>query len=186
MFERKTIYFPLNFAFSWKRLRTFTMVEIVLRRFFNFDFLILTIMSLRIFSITCMSPWRKTWTFIWKEINHLHLSMFYAISRGNGPSHYGEKKNCNSSIFAFLLSPLQKRAWPFIWIILNSIHTDWFVPSLVESGQVVPMKMTMKMWNVCIKKSEQTDRRSEKLTWALSTGELKITHANSISNLSIM
>ena len=56
------------------------------------DFLILTIMSLRIFSITCMSPWRKTWTFIWKEINHLHLSMFYAISRGNGPSHYGEKK----------------------------------------------------------------------------------------------
>ena len=94
-------------------------------------------------------------------------------------------------IFAIsLLSPLGEGWGPSFeqtWICFTQ---GYFVPSLVEIGQVV-LEKKMKMWKVYRQTDRQTDRRmdrrtdgrtdgqttddrwSEKLTWAFSSGELK-------------
>ena len=49
---------------------------------------------------------------------------------------------------------------------------ECFVPSLVEICPMV-LEKNMKMWKVYGQTDRQTDGRSEKLTWTLSSGELK-------------
>ena len=80
-------------------------------------------------------------------------------------------------IFAIsLLSPLGKEMEPFIWINLDLFNQGRLVSILVEIGPVVLKKI--KMWKNYRQKDRRTDghkdnRRSEKLTWSFSSGELK-------------
>ena len=84
------------------------------------------------------------------------------------------------------LSPLGKERGPSFEQTWISFTQGCFVPSLVEIGLVVLEKWTgvvlekkMKMWKVYRRTDGRTDRQttddrwSEKLTWALSSGELK-------------
>ena len=57
---------------------------------------------------------------------------------------------------------------------LNPLPQGCFVPNLVEIGPVV-LEKKIKMWKVYGQTDTRTtnDRRSEKLTWAFGSGELK-------------
>ena len=69
-----------------------------------------------------------------------------------------------------------KRAGSFISTNLNSLYLRMFVSNLVDIGSVI-MEKKMKMWKIYrqtkIRRNRRTidNRRSEKPTWAISSGE---------------
>ena len=71
-----------------------------------------------------------------------------------------------------LLSPSRKRCGPLFQETWVPITQGCFVPSILEIGPVILEKM--KMWKVYRQRDRRTDdKRSEKLTWAVSSDELK-------------
>ena len=74
-----------------------------------------------------------------------------------------------------LLSPLRKGRGPSFEQIWLPSTKGCFVPSLVEIGLVV-LEKKLKMWKVYrgTDRQKTDNRRSEKLTWAFSSGELHI------------
>ena len=118
-----------------------------------------------------ISPWKGAWPFIWTNLNSLCPRMLCAKFSSNwqsGPA--GE--NLNIVIVFSLLSPLGKGRGPSfeqIWIPFHPrilcAKFGWNGPS--GSGEDKNVKS--------LRTGKQTDdRRSEKLTWALSSGELKM------------
>ena len=79
--------------------------------------------------------------------------------------------------YLVIISPWRRagRSFEQTWIPFTQ---GCFVPSLVEIGPVV-LKKKMKMWKVYRRTDRQKDRQttddrwSEKLTWDISSGELK-------------
>ena len=76
-----------------------------------------------------------------------------------------------------LLSPSRKRCGPLFQETWVPFTQGCFVPSIVEIGPVILEKM--KMWKVYRQRDRRTDdKRSEKLTWAVSSDELQKTNNN--------
>ena len=76
------------------------------------------------------------------------------------------------------------RAWPFIWTNLNPLHPgilcakfDWNWPSgSGEENENVKSLQTDRQTDGQTDRQTTDDRWSEKLTWAFSSGELKMKH----------
>ena len=142
-------------------------------------------MYFRYYVIT--SPCKRAGSSIWTKLNSHQPRMLCDKFGWNGQVVL--EKNILFKILSMYICYLViisnwKRARPFIWTNLNPLnpftHYPCFVPSLVEIGPVV-LEKKMKMWKVYRRTDRQTDRRtddrwSEKLTWAFSSGELKITY----------
>ena len=116
------------------------------------DFLISSMFAI----FVIISPWKRVGPFIWNNLNPLHL---------------------NHALCIVIISPW-KRVGPFIWRKLIPLNQKCFMPSLVEIGPVF-LEKKVKMWKVYGQTDRQTDgrrtdnRRSEMLTIAFSSGELK-------------
>ena len=71
--------------------------------------------------VAIITFWKRTWLFIWTNINPLKPRMFYA-KFGWNCQYWIEKKifKCYLCIFCYfsIFSPL-KKAWPIIWINLK-------------------------------------------------------------------
>ena len=67
-------------------------------------------------------------------------------------------------------------AWPFIWTNMISHHRRMLCAKFGWNWPVV-LEKKMKMWKVYRRTDGRTTdiRRSEKLTWAFSSGEIKTT-----------
>ena len=125
--------------------------------------------------------WSWAGAFIWTNLNSLHLRMLCVKFGWNCPSGSREEDfflffQCISAIW--LLSPLGKGRGPSFEQTWVPFTQTCFVLSLVKISPVVLVKK-MKMRKVYRQTDRQTDgrttdnRRSEKLTWAFSSGELK-------------
>ena len=122
-----------------------------------------------------ISPWKRVGPFIWTNLNPLHPRMLYAKFGWNWPSGSGEEDFLISSMYFrnFVIISPWKRVGPFIWTHLNPLHPRMLC---AKFGWNWPSSSGEEDENV---KSLQTDRQtgdrwSEKLTWAFSSGELKI------------
>jgi hypothetical protein len=122
-----------------------------------------------IFVIT--SPLKRTWPLICMKIDW------------NWLAYSGEEDFfLLISVFFFtflLLSQLGERGTHFIWTNLDpQSPEEWFMSNLVEIGSVVPEKR-LKMWKVnkWLERHTTDNGQSEKLTWAFSSGELKMCFA---------
>ena len=103
------------------------------------------------------------------------------VCKQNWPSkHLHHDSQCIFKYFEHiftisLLSPLGEGRGSSFEQTWTPSNQGCFVPSLVEIGSVV-LEKKMKMWKVYGQTDRQTDdRRSEKLTWAFSSGELQNT-----------
>ena len=122
-----------------------------------------------------ISPLKRTCPFIWTNLNSLHPRMICTKFDRNWSSGSGEEDFLNFLVyfcFFAIISPCRK-ALPFIWTKLNPL-----APRMICSkfGWNWPSGSGEEVENV--KVYRQTDRqtddgRSEKLTWAFSSGELK-------------
>ena len=94
-----------------------------------------------------ISPWKRTWPFIWRNLNPLYTRMLCAKIGWNWPSGSGKEDFffISSMYFPYFvnISPWKKK-WPFIWTNFNLLHPRMLC--LVEIGMVVLEKM--KMWKV--------------------------------------
>ena len=86
-----------------------------------------------------ISPWKRTWSFIWTNLNLFQLKMHCAKFGWNRLSGSGKEDFLISSVYFryFLIISPWKRAWPIIWTKLNPLHTRMFCASLVEIRSVV-------------------------------------------------
>ena len=76
------------------------------------------------FHFVIISPWKKTGSFIWTNLNPLHPRMHCAKFGWNWPRGYGEDFKISSMYFHYFvnISPWE-RTGPFIWINVNSHHS---------------------------------------------------------------
>ena len=133
-----------------------------------------------------ISPCKRAGPFIWTNLNPLHPRMLCAKFGWNWPSGFGEGDFLISSMhfrYFVIISPW-KRAGPFIWTNLNPLHPRML---WAKFGWNWPCGSGEEDENVkSLQTDGQTDRRtdrqttderwSEKLTWAFSSGELKISY----------
>ena len=117
-----------------------------------------------------MPPWKRACPFIWTNLNPLHpKNVLCQISLKLEQWFWGRRFLYFVNVFSLFRNypPLDKG----VFLHLNIPFTQGcLVPSLVEIGLLVLEKM--KMWKFI---DRQTDnRQSEKLTWAFSSGKLKI------------
>ena len=110
--------------------------------------------------IAIISPWRRTWLFIWTNLNPLHPRMLYAMFGWIWPSGSREEDFKIFLIWFYIIAIIfpWRRAWPCIWTNWIPYTQGCFVPSLVEIGSVV-LKNKSK-----IGKRFQTDGRTDRQT----------------------
>ena len=139
-----------------------------------------------------ISPWKRAGSFIWTNLNPLHPRMLCAKFGWNWLSGSGEEDFLILSMYFhyFIIIFPWKRAGPFIWTNLNPIYPrmlcakfGWNWPSVSgeEDENVKSLQTDGQMDGQTDGRTDgQTDRQttddrwSEKLTWASSSGELKI------------
>ena len=111
-----------------------------------------------------ISSWKRAWHFIWIYLNSLHPKMLCAMFGWNWPSGSGEEDFQNSSMYLrfFVIIFPWKKAWPFI-----SINNESPSQPSAESAKYALCQVWLKL-------AQWFRRRSEKLTWAFSSGELKM------------
>ena len=119
-----------------------------------------------------ISLWKRTWPFIWTNLNSLHPRMLCDMFGWNWPTGSGEDdfKILSMYFCYFVIISPWKRTSPFseqTWIP-GPFTQGCFVPSLVEIGLLVLEERTKK-W----KFTTEDTFWSEKLTWAFSSRELK-------------
>ena len=123
---------------------------------------------------------------LWTKLNPLHPRMICAKYCWNWPSGSGEEDFLISSMYFryFLIIPPWKRAGPFIWTNLNPLNPrmlcakfGWNWPS--GSGEEVKNRKSLQTDGQTDRQTDRRtdrqttdERRSEKLTWAFSSGEL--------------
>ena len=107
------------------------------RRFFKFDVFL---------EICNYLPFEQNGLFIWTHSNLLHPRIFCAKFRSNWPNGSGEEDFICQNIFRISqLSPLGKRKGHSIKQTWIPFTKRWFVPSLVEIGTVVLVKMIFQI-----------------------------------------
>ena len=90
-----------------------------------------------------ISPWNRTGTFIWTNLNPLHPRMLCAKCGWNWLSGSREEDYSFLSMYfcyIIIISPWE-RAGSFIWTNLNPLHPRILWPSLVDIGSVVLKKI---------------------------------------------
>ena len=112
----------------------------------------------------------------WNIYILVELSRLHEGTYPPSPSHIKVRHRQNQINFVNIISPFNTCIWTNLNLL--SFTQGCFVPSLGEIGLVV-LEKKMKMWKVYRQTDRQPgrqttdDRRSEKLTLATSSGELK-------------
>ena len=126
-----------------------------------------------------ISPWKRLGPFICTNLNHLHPRMLCAKIGWNWLSGSGEEDFLISSMYFhnFVIISHWKKAGPLIWINLNPLHQrmpcanfGWNWPS-GSGGEDENVKILQTDGQTDIQMTDE--RRSKKLTWAFSSGEIK-------------
>ena len=123
---------------------------------------------------TIISPWKRAWPFVWTDIGSLYprrLCHQFVSLVEIGPVVLEKKmfifRQC---ILAISISPpLGKGRGPSFEQTLHPQHPRMLCAKLVEIGWMVREKK-VNMWKVY---RQADDMRSEKLTWALSSAQLR-------------
>ena len=134
-----------------------------------------------------ISPWKRAGPFIWTNLNPLYWKMLCAKFGWNWPSGSVEEDFLNLSIYLsnFVIISPWKRTCPFICTNLNPLHPrmlcvkfgwNWLSASGEEDENVKSLRRGQWQRPQQQKQRQQTTDKiwSEKLTWALGSGELKI------------
>ena len=121
-----------------------------------------------------ISSWKRVGSFFWKDLNPLHHRMLCAKFGWNWPCDSGEEfflKLCQMYFCYFIIISPWKWAWHFmnpLYLSMLCAKFGWNWRS--GSGEEVE---NMKSFQTDRLTDRRTDRQSEKLTWVLSSGELK-------------
>ena len=118
------------------------------------------------------SPWKRTWPFNWINLNPLHPRMLVP-NTGSGEKDF---KNFVNVLLLFRnYIPLEKGTTLQARMIWAKFGWNWPSGSGEEDENV-------NIWTNKWTDGRQTtdDRRLEKITWALSSGELKILGVSAI------
>ena len=129
-----------------------------------------------------VSPWKRAGSFIWTNLNPLYPRMIYAEFGWIMPSGSGEEGFLSMYFGNFVIISPWKKAWPFIWTNLNPLHQRMLCAKIglnLSSGSGEEDKNVKSLRQ---QRRRRQQRRtmdkfwSEKLSWALGSGELKTTH----------
>jgi hypothetical protein len=126
---------------------------------------------LHFYIFVIISPLKKTWPFIWTNLNLLHPRIICSKFNWILPAGFGEQglKKYSVYIYSFAIISPSRRVIPFIWTKLNPLHPriicikfDWIRPSgfltrrflkilSVFSLLYLPLE---KGYSLCLKKLE--------------------------------
>ena len=143
------------------------------------------ICNVNVFMLLCYYfPLEKSGPFIWRDLNPLYPRMLCAKFDWNWTGGSGEEDFLILSMYFsyFVIISPSKKVGPFIWTILNPLHPrmlcakfGWYWPSgFGEEDENVKSLQTDGQTDGRTDRQTTDDRWSEKLTWAFSSGELKM------------
>ena len=131
-------------------------------------------MSMYLSFFVIISPCKRAGTFIWTNLNPLHLRILCATFRPNWLSCSGEEVRNFLNVFSLFRNYLPfEMGGPFIWEKIES-------PSPKDALCQIWLKLAQWFWRRRWKCEKFTDRQTtddrgseKKLTWAFRPGELK-------------
>jgi hypothetical protein len=133
------------------------------------------------YTFVIISPLKRTWPFIWTNLNSLHPRIMCTKFDWIWPAGSEEEDFLKFSMYFYsfaIISPW-RGAIQFLWTNLNPLHSRMICAKSgynwsSDSGEEVENVKVYRQTDGRTDRRTPDNGRSEKLTWAFSSGELKI------------